>query len=414
MPALRLRSIFDKQMEFYKCKNLHEFAITLIAKQNNSVNKNELSNWLETLRKNSLVTPLPMALKTLLLHKTFNGFISFLVPAIMFTTGLTNAGFIILLFTGAATLTAVTMGATLGVGLAFAIPGAFLSGYAQKGIYQESLEGLVEMIMDGTYARIARENPKLFAFATLSALCSFLVNFGLGLVGMSVFLASGGAPVIILAFLFAIANAFLVYYTALDQINKKDQFHFSAMKPSLLNTLTIIFGVIASFGLIMLFFPGAAAVTKKLSHDAGIAVFSVLLFFAALTEAFYSWVKSHHLALHICTAVKNPSSIWENKEDIVVTLVNAAINGAPGGEGGVELGNEIGVTSEEQPEKHATLVAAGVTSTANWSATCSAATPQANTQDAITHQFSQFIKNNNKNTAFEFNENKFRSSSLTF
>ncbi|MGA2654728.1 MAG: hypothetical protein ABSF18_01960 [Gammaproteobacteria bacterium] len=331
------------------------------------------------------------------LKKSLQGSISFLIPAIMVTTGLTNAGFIILLFTGAASLSAVTMGTPLILGIVCAILGAFISGYAQKAIYKDSLEKFVEMIMDGTYLKIARENPGLFWLATFCAACSFSLNLGLGLMGMGVFFASGGAPVIILSLLFALANALLVYYTALYQIHINKNLTLSHIKDffkkNLISILTVIFGLVASFGLIMLLFPGATEITGKLDQWAKIA-FIVLLTFASLTEIFYSWVKSHHLAIIISKAFEKPASIWNNLKDIFIVLINALINSAPGAEGGIELAEQNNIKGTGM---HATQATAA-TATVCWSTTCSADSPP---KETLTHQFNRFIRRDVNRPTFD-------------
>lgn len=320
-------------------------------------------------------------------------FMKFLIVAIVITTGLTNIGFMILLFSNTDKFENLTWddGTIISTVIA-ALLGSY-SGYAQLNIYAGALIKFVEMIEDGTYAKIAREHTGKFIAATLCALFNLGINFGIGCVGMGIFFASGGWPIIILAALFALANAALVYYTTLDMINK-DRSPFDYVKEN--PYLTTGFAICAIFGLFMTFIPGALSITghftTHLGDIAGAALFTVVLLFALATEIIYSAMKSSHLAKTVSSFMEKP-----HKPDAAAYLgiINAGVNATMGAEGGAETAEYV------EMNKTAGKSVGGFFSF-GWSATCSAPFPvektSVNKKALINNQFKTFIKSNNLNT----------------
>lgn len=295
--------------------------------------------------------------------------VAFLTISIMITCGMTNAGIILLQISGVDDIQDLNWEKdNTWIGMVFATFGGVFSGYAQKGIYLESLDGLDNMWQEGILKNLNADQRKIHALVLLCAVCSFLVNFGLGMLGMGVLIAAVGSGLLIpLALLFALANAALVYYTALCEI-KKNRSLADCFKKS--TFLGLFFTFIAACGLVMIFYPGAMElIGKYFKETAGKVIFCFMLFFALLTEAFYSFTKACHLATMF--AVKKFPSFWNSMS----ILINSVINSAIGMEGGIESAPEFGVEEKNSTGNICMQTFGGVTA-AGWSTTCSAPIPE--------------------------------------
>ncbi|MFA6036755.1 MAG: hypothetical protein WC748_01380 [Legionellales bacterium] len=318
----------------------------------------------------------------------------------MVTTGITNAGFIILLFSDKETISEINNwdNDAIIAGVVLAIVGGIFSGFEQKNIYFPALNGFAKMVHEGDLDKIRKKDPYLFHLAKTCAYINFAVNFGLGWVGMGVFLASGGAPIIVLSFLFALGNALLVYFTSLEQIQQgisvKKYFKENPL-------LTLVFAVLAIIGLMMTFLPGANELRKVftdlLGNIAGYFVISFSLFFSVLTEAFYSLTKASHRAKTIAEFIEKPQL---PSSKTLLGVVNSCVNGSLGAESGEELltinKEEDGDDNNENTETANTpakigLQTMGGTTSFVWSSTCSAPIPK-----TLTTQFNAFIEKTKK------------------
>lgn len=322
--------------------------------------------------------------------------VAFLTLAIMLTCGLTNAGFILLLITENDEFSDLAWDAwETSVGCVCAALGGAFSGYAQKSIYLKSLDDLVSIISRGellkdikgqTIELCGLQIPAkmiLFGIALLCALCSFLVNYGMAVLGIGVLLGSG-TPILLggLAVLFALANSLLVFYTALDALKKGETLPECFKQSKMLGVvLSVLFAAIAAWGLVMTFYPGITQIIGKHADELkGQIAFGVILGLALLTEAFYSFTKACHLA-YMFTAQKFP-----NRWTMAAIVTNAVIASTAGIDGGLKFGEDCEIEANSNTEK--VLMGGGGAGAGTWSMTCSSDTPEK--KSVIAHQFKMF------------------------
>ncbi len=287
--------------------------------------------------------------------------IALLTISIMITCGMVNAGFIILALTGedgfSGWANLITWETVVGAA------GGIFSGYAQKNIYLESLDDFENMCRDGILNKITGNKIYLFGLAVICAICSFLVNYGMAQLGIGVLLGSS-TPILLpfLAVLFALANAILVFYTAIDALKKGQTLPECFRSSKMLGViLSILFTLTAAWGLVMTFYPGISEVIgERFQNLEGKIAFGVILGLALLTEVYYSFTKACYLS-YMLISRNFPSFLT-----LIANLINAIIAAPPGFDGGLKFTED-----NLAHENNVMMQSVGAGTAATWSMACS-------------------------------------------
>ncbi len=182
---------------------------------------------------------------------------------------------------------------------AMGVIGAIVSGNAQKTIFFDPLQELVDLCTTWLLTAEAKERFALIFFTFLSGACTFMINYGLSSFGAEIFMiailgASGPPGWIALAFalFFALMNALLVLSGTLSSIQKlkpgESVIQIMAQQFLKRTVLTLCVAAVVIWGLVMTFYPGADEVAAKFG---GYIVAGLLLLGAMWSEGYYAFKK---------------------------------------------------------------------------------------------------------------------------